>query len=111
MESNTAWSSAPLLSQRQDMVGQFASSDFPPFDIEASTISEERSPDSVVHGHLDLESLGRVVVPFPHVCCPAEQHRKAEADHAFVESLRARAQPKTAVFVDGQVDVDGEVLV
>jgi hypothetical protein len=64
-----------------------------------------------VHGHLDLESLGRFVVPFPHVGYPTEQHRKAEADHAFVESLRARAQSKTAIVVDGKIDVDGEVLV
>ena len=62
----------PFLTQRQDVAGDLAGCDLSPFDIETSTITKERSPDSVVHGHLDLESLGRIVEPFPHVGCPAE---------------------------------------
>ena len=99
-----------FLAEREDVLGDLARSDVPPFDVEAAFIAKQGSPDPVAHVHNDSEALDSIVVPFANISNTAEQHRKIEPNHAFVEPLGPGTQDETTLVIDPKVDIDGEVL-
>src|SRR5262249_48057707 len=99
---------ATLLARREDVARHFRP--VSPFDLENASITEERSPYVIPDVDDDSAAAGLLVLPLPNVSGAPEKHREAEADDAFVESLRARAQPHSPIGVDRQVDIDGEVF-
>ena len=100
-----------FLTLREDVIGNLARSEVPPFDVKAAVITKQAPPGPVADVHSDSEALHSIVVPFANIGDTAEQHRKIESDQAFVEPLGAGTQPEPAFVIDGDLDFDGEVLV
>ena len=62
-------------------------------------------------GDADAVFLEVVVVPFADVGDAGEGEGEAEAEEVFEEALLAAADAQAAIFSDGELEVDGEVLV
>src|SRR5579864_762079 len=105
-----AGSLSPLVAHRQEVGRDLAGHDRPPLDVEGSAIAEQRPPAPVAHGDLDAEAVAGVVVPFADLGDAGESEREGEGDAALVEALLAGAQPQTAALVDGELEVDREML-
>src|SRR5215204_3111143 len=106
---SAGWLVPPFLALRKDVTGNVRH--LTPLDVEAPAVAEQRSPNAVVYVNDDSETSSRIVVPFPDVGHPAEQHREAEPNHTLIEPLRAGPQPQATSLVHRKVDINREVLV
>ena len=103
------WLVPRFLAFREDVTGNFRH--LPPLDVKAAAVAEQRSPHAVVHADDDSEASRSVVVPFPDIRDPAQQHRETEPDHTLIEPLRAGPQPQPTSLVHRKVDINRQVLV
>jgi len=65
----------------------------------------------VGHVHLDVKTLVALLVPLAHVRNPGKEEREAKVNPTLVEALFTGPEAKPASLIDGQIDVDGQMLV
>src|ERR1700737_1160751 len=100
-----------FLPQRQNMTRNCAGLYLLPLDIESASIPEQSTPDAIPDSNRNSKRLGLLIVPLTNLGVSAEEHWESKRDPALIESLLSRSESEAAFFIDGKLDVDGQVFV
>jgi hypothetical protein len=87
------------LAARENVTRHFSGRNGAPLYFEASSVSEKRAANFVLHIDLNVEVAIPFVVPLAHIRDTAKDHRKVETNRPFVEALSTRTEANTTLLV------------
>src|SRR5260370_39841279 len=90
-----------LAAKRPNILGCFVRIDFPPFNVEGSSVAKQRTPHVVGYVHLDVKTSIAVFVPLAHLRNSGKERREPKVNPTLVEALFTGPEAKPASLIDG----------